>query len=420
MYALADCNNFYCSCERVFNPQLQGKPVVVLSNNDGCVIARSEEAKQLGIVMGTPAHLVEELLQKNNVAVFSSNYTLYGDMSDRVMNTFSAFVPRIEIYSIDEAFLDLHDLRYSNLLQLGVTMRQTIQQHTGIPVTIGIAATKTLAKMANRYAKKKHKNTGVFWAANERLQQEMLENTAVNDIWGIGHQYAQLLQRHGFRTAAQFATAPEEWVRVHMSVTGQRLLNELRGQPSIEWAAETPPKKNICTSRSFGQLLTKKEEIEEALCNYAATCAHKLRQQQSCCATVHVFLNTNPHKAAEPQYARSIDVSLPTPSNNSADIIKAALLGFRRIYASGYRFMKCGVIVMDLVPCSQRQVSLFDTGNLQRQEKLMSAMDKVNRSLGKETVRMAIQGFEKKYRLRADHLSPRYTTDIHQILKIIN
>ena len=420
MYALADCNNFYCSCERVFNPLLQGRPVVVLSNNDGCVIARSEEAKQLGIVMGTPAHMVQALLEKNNVAVFSSNYTLYGDMSDRVMKTFAAFVPRIEIYSIDEAFLDLQDLRYSNLLQLGVSIRQTIQQHTGIPVSIGIAATKTLAKMANRYAKKKHARTGVFWAANDHLLQEMLENTPVKDIWGIGHQYAQLLQRHGFCTAAQFAKAPEEWVRVHMSVTGQRLLNELKGRPSIQWEPELPAKKNICTSRSFGQLLAKKEEIEEALCNYAAACALKLRQQDSCCATVHVFLNTNPHKSGEPQYARSIDVSLPTPGNNSADIIKAALQGFRRIYASGYRFMKCGVIVKDLVPCNQRQVSLFDNANLQRQEKLMTAMDKLNRSLGKETVRMAIQGFEKKYRLRADHLSPRYTTDINQVLKITN
>ena len=418
MYALVDCNNFYCSCERVFNPKLEGRPVVVLSNNDGCAIARSEEAKNIGIVMGTPAYLIEDLLRQHNVAVFSSNYTLYGDMSDRVMKTFASFVPRLEIYSIDEAFLDLHDMPYTDLLQLGISIRKTVHQNTGIPVTVGIAATKTLAKMANRYAKKKHKGTGVFWAANEMLTREMLAFTEVGDIWGIGHQYSMFLKRNGFQTAADFVKAPDEWVRVNMSVVGQRLLNELKGVPSIAWEFEPPVKKVICTSRSFGKLLTRKEDILEALVNHASACALKLRQQKTCCNTVHVFINTNPHKTEEAQYARSINVDLQSSSSNTAEIIKAAIKGFDIIYATGYRFMKCGVMVMDLVPERQVKVSLFDPADRTKNNIVMNAMDKVNRSLGKEIVRFAVQGFEKKYRLRADHMSQRYTTHISEVLKI--
>jgi len=418
MYALVDCNNFYCSCERVFNPKLEGRPVVVLSNNDGCAIARSEEAKQLGVVMGTPAYMIEDLLRQHNVAVFSSNYTLYGDMSDRVMKTFASFVPRLEIYSIDEAFLDLHDLPYTNLLQLGTTIRKTVQQNTGIPVTVGIAGTKTLAKMANRYAKKKHKSTGVFWAANENLTQEMLEFTAVGDIWGIGHQYSMFLKRNGFNTAADFTRAPDEWVRTNMSVVGQRMLNELRGIPAIGWEFDAPTKKVICTSRSFGKLLTRKDDIQEALCNHAAACALKLRRQKTCCNRVHVFINTNPHKTDEAQYARTINVDLASSTNNTSEIIKAAIQGFNIIFAAGYRFMKCGVIVMNLVPESQVQASIFDEADRSKNSLVMSTMDQVNQSLGKEIVRFAVQGFEKKYKLRADHLSQRYTTDINQILKI--
>jgi DNA polymerase V len=418
MYALIDCNNFYCSCERLFNPKLEGRPVAVLSNNDGCIISRSEELKELGIAMATPAFMIDDILKNNNVAVFSSNYTLYGDMSDRVMKTIASFVPRMEIYSIDEAFLDLHDLPYTDLLNLGVKIRSTVQRDTGIPVTVGIASTKTLAKMANRYAKKKHKQTGVYWAANNSLVEEMLNFTEVGDIWGIGKQYALLLNRNNFKTAADFAKAPDEWVRENMSIVGLRLLNELRGIPSIKWEFETKPKKNICTSRSFGKLLSDKKEIAEAVTNYAAACALKLRNQKSCCNIVHIFLSTNPHKTEEKQYFRSINVQLERASNDTSEIIKYALKGFVIIYKEGFKFMKAGIVVMDLVPESQVQESMFDNANKERNKKLMNAMDKVNGSLGKEVVRIAIQGFEKRYKLRADHLSPRYTTDINQILKV--
>jgi len=418
MYALIDCNNFYCSCERVFNPKLEGRPVAVLSNNDGCVISRSEEVKQLGIAMATPAFMIDALLRKNNVAVFSSNYTLYGDMSDRVMKTIARFVPRMEIYSIDEAFLDLHDLPYTNLLTLGITIRETVQRDTGIPVTIGIAPTKTLAKMANRYAKKKHKKTGVFWTANTDLIREILHFTQVNDIWGIGKQYALLLNRNGFKTAADLLTAPDPWVREKMGVVGLRLLNELRGIPTIKWEPSLKPKKNICTSRSFGKLLSDKGEIAEAVANYAAACALKLRNQNSCCKLVQVFLQTNPHKTEERQYFRSLNMELERASNDTAELIRYALKGLDIIYQDGFRFMKAGVIVMDLVPEDRVQESMFDIINRSRSSKLLQAMDRINLLLGKEVVRMAVQGFEKRYKLRADHLSPCYTTNIHQVLKV--
>jgi DNA polymerase V len=391
---------------------------VVLSNNDGCVISRSEEAKALGIAMATPAYMIDEQLKKNNVRVFSSNYTLYGDMSDRVMKTIGSFVPRMEIYSIDETFADFHDMPYTDLLNLGLTIRCTVRRDTGIPVTIGIAPTKTLAKMANRYAKKMHRRAGVFWAANKRLIDEMLLATPVADIWGVGHQHALLLNKHHFKTAADLVQVPDDWIREHMSVVGLRLVNELRGIPAIQWEFETPAKKNICTSRSFGKLLTAKSEIAEAIVNYAAACALKLRKQKSCCRVVQVFIHTNPHKTREKQYQRSIDVELERASNLGPEIIKYALKGFDLIYREGFRFMKAGVVVMDLVPDDEIQAGLFDPANRPRDQKMMEAVDRLNGSMGKEMVRMAVQGFEKRYRLKADHLSPRYTTQIDDIIKV--
>jgi DNA polymerase V len=417
MYALVDCNNFYCSCERVFNPKLNGKPVIVLSNNDGCAISRSEEAKALGIAMASPAFMMESLIRKNNVAVFSSNYTLYGDMSARVMKIFEEFVPRIEIYSIDEAFLDMGDLPYQDLLQLGLSIREKVLRDTGIPVTVGIAPTKALAKMANRYAKKKTK-LSVFWAVNGELTNEMLRETSVTDIWGIGKQHGMQLRNANVHTADDFIKMPEDWIRTHLSVVGLRLLYELRGISAIDWEEEPAQKKNICTSRSFGILMTKKLDIREALVNYAAACAGKLRAQKSCCKTMNVFLHTNPHKTQEAQYQRSINLTLERASNNTSEIIRYAIRGLDMIFKEGYRYMKCGVIVSDLVSEETVQASMFDNADRDRNKVVMEAMDRVNQSLGKETVRMAVQGFEKRYRLKAEHLSPSYTTRMDQLLKI--
>ena len=420
MYALVDCNNFYVSCERVFNPSLNGKPVIVLSNNDGCAISRSDEAKALGIEMGAVPHLMKEKIAQHGVKMFSSNYTLYGDMSDRVMKTLASFVPRIEIYSIDEAFLDMGNMPFTDLLQLGLKIRTTILKNTGLPVCVGIAPTKALAKMANRYAKKKNKEVGVHWAANRYLINEMLEYTEVGDVWGIGRQYALMLNRNGIKTAMQFTQAPEDFVRSTMSVVGLRLHNELKGIPSIAWEFELPAKKNICTGRSFGSMITDKQLIKEAMSNYAATCALKLRNQQSAAQELKVFVHTNPHRLQDQQYFRSVVIRFETATNSTPDIIKYALKGFEIIFKEGIKYMKCGVELRGFVPEESVQLNLFSGTDNTKNKKALMALDKVNKAMGKDLVRFGIQGFQKSFKARAALLSPCYTTNIHHIIRIKN
>jgi DNA polymerase V len=418
MYALIDCNNFYCSCERVFKPGLEGKPVIVLSNNDGCAISRSEEAKALGIAMAAPVFMMKKLLDKHKVTVFSSNYTLYGDMSRRIMETLAFFAPKIELYSIDEAFLDLSELRHADLSELAGRIRGTIRKNIGVPVSIGIAPTKTLAKMANRHAKKNSYATGVFVAADPGCREEMLSVTPVGEICGIGHQHALFLSRSGFKTAADFLCAPEDWIKKNLSVVGLRLLYELRGVPSIAWEETRPARKNICTSRSFGHRITEKHQMAEALANYAASCAAKLRDDGTCCRRLKVFIQTNPHKTSETQYLRSVDVDLERASNHSGEIIKAALRGLDLIFKPGFLYMKCGVTVMDLVPESSVQTSCFDEAHVEKNARVMQTMDNINQQLGKEIVRTAVEGFDRRYRLKTEYLSPRYTTRMSDVLKI--
>ena len=419
MYALVDCNNFYVSCERVFNPGLRDKPVIVLSNNDGCAISRSEEAKALGVEMGAVPHLMPPELRRQ-VQMFSSNYTLYGDMSDRVMSTLATFVPQMEIYSIDEAFLDMNELKYQDLQKLGITIRRTVLKNIGIPVCVGIAPTKALAKMANRFAKKQRKLLGVHSACTEQQVHEMLDWCPVNDVWGIGRQYAAMLQKNGIRTALQFAQAPDDFVRAKMSVVGLRLQKELNGIPCIEWEFEPPAKKGICTGRSFGKLLTEKKDIAEALSNYAAVCAHKLRQQHSVAKVLRVFINTNPHRADDPQYFRSIALQFAVPSADTPVVIKYALKALDMIFKEGHKFMKCGVELVNLVPNDQVQMSLFAPAGDPRRKKAVATMDKLNNQLGKDLVRFGIQGFERSYKARAAHLSPCYTTRLDDIIKTKN
>jgi DNA polymerase V len=420
MYALVDCNNFYCACEKIFNPGLEGRPMIILSNNDGCAISRSEEAKALGIAMAAPVFMMQDLIEKHKVAVFSSNYTLYGDISDRIMGTLASFASSMELYSIDEAFLDLGDLGENDLAVQGSTLRKTILKNIGIPVCVGIASTKTLAKMANRYIKKIGSPTGVFWAVDHGQTEAMLASTPVSDIWGIGHQHALFLSRSGFKTAADFSRAPEDWVRKNLSVVGLRILYELRGVPSMEWEPAKSVRKNICTSRSFGKRIGDKNRMAEALANYAASCAAKLREDQSCCRRLEVFIQTNPHKTEEKQYRRSVTIDLDRATSHSGEIIKAALQGLDLIFKPGFLYMKCGVTVMELVEESAVQGSFFDRADRQKDERLMKTMDKINRSLGKDIVRSAVQGFERKYRLKAAFLSPRYTTQMSEILVIRN
>lgn len=418
MIAIVDCNNFYASCERVFNPQLENKPVVVLSNNDGCVIARSEEAKALGIQMGALAFEMEDFFIKNKVNVFSSNYTLYGSLSNRVMKTLASFIADIEIYSIDEAFLDLNNYYDKNLTALGISIRSTVKQNVGIPVTIGIAPTKTLAKMANRYAKKQCREIGVYCLDTPEKTNAVLAYTEIGDIWGIGSAHKRRLLQEGIKTAADFIKVPNDWVRTNMTVVGERMLNELKGNPCIDWELEAPPKKGICTARSFGKLLSNKSDIAEALANYTSTCAAKLRKQKSCTTSITVFLQTNTHRTQDRQYFNSITIQLPVATNATNELIKYAMHGFNRIFKSNYNFKKVGVMFNTLVPENQIQFGLYDTANRERDKKLMSALDKCNAIFGKDLIRFATQGYKKNWRLKQERLSPCYTTNINQILTI--
>jgi DNA polymerase V len=418
MIALADCNNFYASCERVFNPSLKNKPVIVLSNNDGCVIARSDEAKALGIEMAQPAYMIEELIRQHGVQVFSSNYTLYGDMSRRVHHILKSFVAKVEVYSIDECFLDLSGLSGEAITELCITIRSTVMQQTGIPISIGIAPTKTLAKMANRYARKRKKDTGVHYAGSPEAINEMLLLTKTGDIWGIGRQHEKLLLQHGFATASDLVQAPEEWIRKNLSVVGQRLLNELKGISCIEWADTTAPRKNICTSRSFGKLITALTDLKEAIAAHTASCAQKLRRENSCARLLNVFIRTNQFRTQDRQYVRSIKVQLPVPTNSTVELIKYAVNALEQIYAPGYNYQKAGVVVMDLVPETQIQYGLFDTRDRKKEKALMKALDSTNKAFGKDVVRFGVRGYENAWKLRQENLSPCYTTRIDQVMKV--
>lgn len=418
MIALVDCNNFYASCERVFNPKMNNRPVVVLSNNDGCVIARSNEAKELGIKMGAPAFLMEKELEKNNVAVFSSNYALYGDLSNRVSQVLSNFSPNIEVYSIDECFLDLSGFTYHNLEEYAQLIRQTVFQNTGIPVSVGIAPTKTLAKLANRYAKKNKRQIGVHIINTVEEREYALKATTIQDVWGVGPQYATLLGKYGINTAYDFTLANEAFIKRYMSIVGLRTLKELKGMPCIPLELVRPAKKGICTGRSFGTLLTDYNTIAEAASNFTARCAEKLRKEKSCTNLIRVFIETNPFREQDKQYYNSRTLNIPVASNDTSTLIKYALIALKMIYKEGYNYKKVGVIMLDIVPQSQVQSALFDSVDHQKQNKLMAAMDKLNKLMGKDKVRLAAQGFDRKWKLRQEKLSPCYTTRWNELLTI--
>lgn len=418
MIALVDCNNFYASCERVFNPSLEGKPIVILSNNDGCVIARSDEAKELGVKMGAIAFMNREFFQANGVNVFSSNYTLYGSLSNRVMRKLGNFCNNIEYYSIDEAFLDFSSHVYQDLLQVGFEMKAQVFNEIGIPVSVGMGPTKTLAKMANRFIKKTNKQKGVHVLDTADKIEEVLAFTSVGDVWGIGPQYAKLLQQHGFLTAADLVMAPEEWVRKQMSVVGQRTLNELKGIRSITLEEETPTKKNICVARGFGQLINNKTDLQGALANYVSIVAEKLRKGNLCTKQLHLFVQTNEHRIQDEQYYRSIDVALPVASSDTTELLHYANLGLDRIYRPGINYHKVGCMALNLIPANQIQFSMFDAQNRLRKNTMMKALDNLNLDLGKNAVKFATQGNGKNWHLRQEKCSPCYTTRWQDILTI--
>lgn len=418
MIALVDCNNFYASCERLFNPSLKRKPVVVLSNNDGCVIARSEEAKALGIRMGAPAFMFEDFFSSSGVAVFSSNYTLYGSLSDRVHQLLRSFAEKVEVYSIDEAFLFTESLPKETAADFAQRLRSAVFRQVGIPVTIGMAASKTLAKMANRFAKKKKNGPGVHVLDTAEKTNEVLAATPVEDIWGVGPEHAKLLRRHGFQTAADVVRAPEEWIRRQMSVVGQRMLNELRGIPAIAFEETVAARKNICVSRGFGKLLSAKEEIAAVLSSYTGMVAEKLRQQRCCTGLIQVFLQTNVHRDTDQQYYGSVNMELPVATNSSFELIAYAMQALDKLYREGYQFSKTGCIAMELVPEDQVQRGLFDQKDRGRDQLLMQVLDEVNGHYGKDKLRIGRQGGGTPWKLRQLHLSKCYTTRIEDVIKV--
>lgn len=417
MIALIDCNNFYVSCERVFDPKLKGQPVIVLSNNDGCTIARSDEAKALGIEMGAPVFMMKELIMQHRVQVYSSNYTLYGDMSARVMHVIKEFVPKTELYSIDEIFADLSSLPYTDLTALAKEIREMVMRCTGIPVSIGIASTKTLAKLANHYAKKTRTDEGVFCADDEWKVKDILAFTDVKDVWGIGEQYHKLLKKNGFCSAADFIKAPEQWVRKEMAVVGLRTQQELKGIACIQWEDEVKAKKNICTSRGFGKLIISKREVQQAIASFTSSCAQKLRKQNSCAKRIHVFVQTNIHRNQDEQYFHSITLDLAVPTNDTRELLKYAMKALDIIYLPGYKYNKTGVMVLDLIDAHERQLDLFeDDGKRKKAEASMRAADGINVVYGKDVVRMARQEFNTKWKLRQEHLSKCYTTRFSDLM----
>lgn len=417
MFALVDCNNFYASCERVFNPVLNNKPIVVLSNNDGCVIARSNEAKALGIPMGAPAFEYKKIFVQKNVTVFSSNYALYGDMSSRVMNLLSEFTPEIEIYSIDEAFLKFNGFELFNLQQIGLTMRHRVTKGTGIPISIGFAPTKALSKVANKIAKKFPERTdSVYVIDNEDKRIKALKWLPIEDVWGIGRKHSQRLKNLNIHNAYQFSQLSDDWVRKNMSVVGLRLKHDLEGKPTLD--LETiANKKMIATTRSFEHMITSYQDVKERVSTFAVSCAEKLRKQQSQCNMIMVFLHTNGFRKDLPQYGRNIVVKTEYPTNSSIDLVKYAQTGLKSIFKKNYHYKKAGVMVMGLTPDSQKQYTLFTKEN-PKHIPIMNVVDRLNAAYDNNKIKFASQSLGRQWKMKQERLSPRYSTNINEIISI--
>ncbi|WP_341482496.1 Y-family DNA polymerase [Fundidesulfovibrio agrisoli] len=408
LFALMDCNNFYASCERAFNPALARRPVVVLSNNDGCVIARSQEAKDLGIRMGEPEFKCRERCARAGVAVFSSNYTLYGDMSARVMATAGALAPRMEVYSIDEAFLELDGLPGGPEPHARM-IRERVRRDTGIPVSIGVAPTKTLAKAANRLAKKDPSMRGVLVLPEGEARRELLARLDVEDVWGIGPRHGRRLRERGVRTALDFMALPREFVRKAMTVGGLHTWLELHGTPCLPLELAPKPKQSIISSRSFGRPVTSLEHLREALGQYISRAAEKLRAQKSRAASILVFVQTNTFIEGEPQYSASQSQALDPPTDDTPRLIAQGAAVLERIFRPGFRYKKAGVMLCGIEPAQGAQLSLLHAPD-ERGGRLMAALDTINARWGRDTLFPAACGVERTWRMRQGRRSPRYTT----------
>ncbi|OSM02007.1 translesion error-prone DNA polymerase V subunit UmuC [Magnetofaba australis] len=413
MFALVDCNNFYVSCERAFNPALEGRPVIVLSNNDGCAVARSNEAKALGIGMGAPLFQIRDIVKRHDVAVLSSNYALYGDMSARVMSILSEAAPAAEVYSIDEAFLDLRGMDRARREAFGQELRARVRRWTGIPVSIGVAPTKTLAKMANHYAKKTPALEGVLDLEDLRWRERALHKFPVGEVWGVGRRLNKRLEAMGIRTAAQLRDAHPKMIRQNFNVTLERTVRELGGQSVIALEEAAAARQSIAVTRTFGEKVTEYAAVSEAVATFAARAAEKLRRQNLLAGAVLAFIQTNRHTPQDAQYARSITVTLPEARDDSYTVLTAAREGLDAIWRDGFRYQKAGVMLLGLVGARQFQRSLFASPPVAGSAQLMGVIDHLNQRMGRGAVRFGAEGVAAQsgqWRMRQERRSPAYTT----------
>ncbi|RLZ08069.1 Y-family DNA polymerase [Faecalibacter macacae] len=417
MYALIDCNNFYVSCERIFNPTLSNQAVVVLSNNDGCVISRSEEAKQLGIPMGAPFFQYKSLFQKNNVKIFSSNYALYADISERVMNILNKYTPDIEVYSIDESFLKFNGYDdFFNIEKIAHQIKQEILKGVGVPTCVGLAPTKALAKIANRIAKKFPKQlNGIYSIDSEEKRIKALKWIAIEDVWGIGRRLAARLRFLNINNAYDFTQLSDQYIRKEFSVVELRLKKELLGE-SVLKLEDIKNKKNIATTRSFEHDENDFEFVKERVVTFASSCAEKLRKQNSNANLISVFIQTNPQKETL-QYRRNVVLKLPFASNSSITLAKYAIKGLEQIYKEGFAYKRAGVIVSGITDANQKQLNLFSDEDSRHQE-LMKTIDGLNRKIGETKIKLGSQDLERTWKMRQEHLSKNYTTNINQLIEI--
>ena len=393
--ALVDCNSFYVSCERLFNPSINKKPVVVLSSNDGCVISRSTEAKNLGIKMGEPYFKVKKIVKENSVKIFSTNFSLYGDISRRVMKTLKQFSPQIEIYSIDEAFLNLSSIKNENLFEYGNKIRNTILKWTGIPTSIGIASTKTLSKVANHVAKKE--KSGIVNLINSDQIDNILKKVKINDVWGVGRQLTKFYIKNDINTAYGLKNIPNDWVKKNTNVFGSRTAMELRGVTCISLDTHQEKRKNCCVSRSFGKKVTKLEELSESITTHCLNAAEKIRLDNQTTKRITVFIRTSPFQKNKNYYANSKDIDLPIRTNDSIELVKQALIALKYIYKKGYKYQKSGIILSGLNDLNIYKKNLFSLiNNEEKRTKLMKAIDYTNIKYGRHALSIAQAGLKKK------------------------
>lgn len=417
MYALVDCNNFYASCERVFNPGLQGKPVAILSNNDGCVIAMSDEAKYIELPFGAPIFKWEQFCKNNNITVLSSNYPLYGDMSARVMKILEQFSPDIEVYSIDEAFLELKGFEKYNLEEYSIQIRSRVLQWTGIPTCVGVAPTKALSKVANKIARKFPKETkGVYVIDSDEKRIKALKWTSIENVWGIGSRLQKTLKGKGCVKAYDFTQLNDEWVRKKLSITIWKLKKDLEGESKI-LLDEPTTKKAIATTRSFEYTFSDIDNIKERVATFAVSCAEKLRKQNSSCHMIIVMLHSDRHKKDSEQHSASKTVVFSYPTNSTLTISKSAVEAVRTIFKKGIKYKRAGVIVTGLVPSDNYQINMFEKEN-PKDKPLMQAIDKLNKTFKSDKVKLANQDLQRTWKMRQERLSPKYTTNINDIISV--